>query len=405
MKFSILLKIAFLAMLKNKMRSLLTMLGIIIGVSAVIVMVAIGHGTKKQIETQINSLGVNLLTVFPGAFRQGGVSMGGGSASRLTLDDVEKLKKEGTLLAGVSPVIRVSLQAVGGLGNWNTSVMGVSPDYQNIRQWPILEGEFFSDADVRGQSKVCVIGQTVATNLFGSGDPVGQKIRLRNVPFKVIGLLTNKGQNSFGSDQDDTILAPYTTVQFRLNYNKFIQQIVCSSQSADQMSDAEKEINSILRESHKLSEGADEDFTIRNQAEVVSTANQTTGFLTTFLVSIAGISLLVGGIGIMNIMLVSVTERTREIGIRMAVGAKESDILKQFLVESVVLSVSGGLIGIILGFLISLTIRTLAGWATELSMLSIILAFSFSAFVGIFFGFYPARKAAKLNPIEALRYE
>jgi putative ABC transport system permease protein len=400
-----LVKIAFLAMLKNKMRSFLTMLGIIIGVGAVIVMVAIGEGTKRQVEEQISGLGVNLLTIFPTAFRQGSVSLGSGSGSRLTLDDVDKLQKESTLLGGISPVIRVNLQSISASGNWNTTVNGVSTDYLQIRQWPLDSGDFFTLSDVKAQAKFCVIGKTVADNLFPNDDPIGQQIRLRNVPFRVIGLLSAKGQGGFGQDQDDIIFAPYTTVLNRLSNNRFIGQIVCSSITGDQMDNAQAEITRILRESHKIPDGSDNDFFVGNQADIISAASQTTDFLTTFLASIAGISLLVGGIGIMNIMLVSVSERTREIGIRMAVGARERDILKQFLVESVVISISGGFIGIVLGILFSLVIRFLVGWVIGLNFFMIILAFGFSVLVGVFFGYYPARKAARLNPIDALRYE
>lgn len=400
-----LLKIALKALLKNKLRSLLTMLGIIIGVGSVIVMIAIGQGTQKQIQDQIGGMGVNLLTVFPGSFRQGGVSMGGGSLSRLTLEDVERLKRDSTFLAGVSPMNRLNAQVIGGVGNWNTQVMGVSPDYFTIRDWSVQEGSEFNQADIRSQSKVCIIGQTVATNLFGNDSPVGQQIRIRNVPFKIIGLLTAKGQNAFGSDQDDIILTPYTTFLYRLSFNRYIQQILCSSVSTEAMVSAQEEITTLLRETHKIQPGAEDDFTVRNQAEVIITVNQTTGFLTSFLASIAGISLLVGGIGIMNIMLVSVTERTREIGIRMAIGAKEKDILLQFLVEAIVLSILGGLIGILSGVGITFIIKLIIGWAAQLSVFSIILSFVFSVLVGVFFGYYPARKAASLNPIDALRYE
>jgi len=400
-----LFKIAFIAMLKTKMRSLLTMLGIIIGVGSVIVMVAIGQGTQKQIEDQISGLGVNLITVFPNFSRQGTVRMGSGTGSSLTLDDVAKIKKEATLISGVSPMIRSGVQAIGGSGNWSTSVFGVSPDYLDIRMWPLDSGDFFTQSDVIAQSKVCVVGKTIVTNLFPDGNAVGQQIRLREVPFKIIGVLTVKGQSANGNDQDDLIIAPYTTVLNRLANNKFIPQILVSALSPAQMDAAQEEITRLLRESHKIADSADDDFQVRNQADVIATSTQTTGFLTAFLASIAGISLIVGGIGIMNIMLVSVTERTREIGIRMAIGAREADILKQFLVESVVISVSGGVIGIVLGFIVALVIRILIGWVVQLDFFTVLIAFFFSAFVGVFFGFYPARKAAKLNPIDALRYE
>ena len=405
MKWQNLLRVAFKAIARNKMRSLLTMLGIIIGVGSVITMVAIGEGAQAQIEQQINSLGTNLLVVFPGASRQGGVSMGGGSGTRLSLDDVEKLGKEAELVSGVSPMVRTGVQAVGGIGNWNTAVQGVSVDYLDIRQWPLASGEMFTTSEVRGQAKVCVIGQTVVTNLFPDQDPVGQQLRLRNVPFKIIGVLTGKGQSAGGVDQDDAILVPYTTAMYRLSGWRFIQQILCSAVSAEQLGPAQEQIRTLLRESHKLQAGEDDDFTIRNQTDLASTAQEATRTMTMLLAAIASVSLVVGGIGIMNIMLVSVTERTREIGIRMAIGARGSDILVQFLVEAVTLSLSGGIIGIAIGFLARYLVGALSGMAPVISIPTVLMSFCFSGAVGIFFGFYPARKAASLNPIDALRYE
>jgi len=405
MKWKNLLRVALKAIARNKMRSLLTMLGIIIGVGSVITMVAVGEGAQAQIEKQINSLGTNLLVVFPGASRQGGVSMGGGSGTRLTLEDVEKLGKEAELVSGVSPVVRAGVQAVGGVGNWNTSVQGVSPDFLEIRQWPLVSGDFFTAGEVRSQAKVCVIGQTIVTNLFPDQDPVGQELRLRNVPFKIIGVLSGKGQGAGGMDQDDAILIPYTTGMYRLSGWRFIQQILCSAVSADQLAAAQEEIRVLLRENHKLQEGDEDDFTIRNQTDLASTAQEATRTMTMLLAAIASVSLVVGGIGIMNIMLVSVTERTREIGIRMAIGARPRDILVQFLVEAVALSLSGGLIGIAIGFLARYLMGALSGMEAVISAPTVFLAFGFSGAVGIFFGFYPARKAAALNPIDALRYE
>ncbi|MEI7812080.1 MAG: ABC transporter permease [Ignavibacteria bacterium] len=405
MKWTDFVHVALSSILKNKMRSLLTILGIIIGVAAVIVMVAIGQGAQVQVEKQIASLGTNLVIVYPGSTRQGGVSMGMGSVTRLTVDDVEKLKNNSTFLTGVSPVIRVGGQVIGGMGNWNTTVNGVATDYLDIRQWPLLTGEFFQLQDVRSMNKVCILGATVAKNLFQDGDPVGQEIRIRNVPFKIIGALTEKGQSASGQDQDDIILAPYTTVQNRLSGFRFIQQILCSAQSADVMIQAQEEISSLMRESHKLQTGDEDDFTIRNQTDITSTAQETTKVLTMLLASIASISMVVGGIGIMNIMLVSVTERTREIGIRRAIGAKGSDILTQFLFEAVVLSLTGGLIGVILGFVATQTVSYFSGWTTVIVPYTIALSFSFAGFVGIFFGFYPARKASSLVIIDALRYD
>ncbi|MGE5682543.1 MAG: ABC transporter permease [Bacillota bacterium] len=405
MKWSDFIRIALASILKNKMRSLLTILGIIIGVAAVIVMVAIGQGAQSQIENQIASLGTNLIIVFPGSQRQGGVSMGMGSNTRLTLDDVDKLKNGATLLSGVSPVIRAGGQIIGGVGNWSTATYGVSIDYLDIRQWPLASGEFFTQADVRSMNKVCVLGSTVAKNLFPDGDPVGQQIRIRNVPFKVIAVLSEKGQNAAGVDQDDVILAPYTTVQNRLSGFRNIQQILCSAVSESAMTEAQQEIETLMRESHRIQPGDDNDFTIRNQTDIASTAQETTRVLTMLLASIASVSMIVGGIGIMNIMLVSVTERTREIGIRRAIGAKGRDILTQFLFEAVVLSMTGGLIGVIFGFITAQIVSYFSGWATVIAPYTVFLSFGFAGFVGVFFGFYPARKASSLVIIDALRYD
>jgi putative ABC transport system permease protein len=405
MKWSDFIQVALASIMKNKMRSLLTILGIIIGVAAVIVMVAIGEGAQAQIQNQISSLGSNLIIVFPGSTRQGGVSMGMGSNTRLTLDDVDKLTKESTLLAGVSPVIRAGGQVIGGSGNWNTSTYGVSTDYLDIRQWPLSTGEFFTSADVRSMNKVCVLGKTVAQNLFPDGDPVGQEIRIRNVPFKIIGVLSEKGQGAMGNDQDDVILAPYTTVQNRLSGFRNIQQILCSAISENSMTEAQQEIETLMRESHKIAPGDDDDFTVRNQTDIASTAQETTKVLTLLLASIASVSMIVGGIGIMNIMLVSVTERTREIGIRRAIGAKGRDILTQFLFEAVVLSMTGGIIGVIFGFLAAKTVSYFSGWNTVIVPYTIFMSFGFAGFVGVFFGFYPARKASSLVIIDALRYD
>lgn len=405
MRLLILIKVALKAIAKNKMRSLLTMLGIIIGVGAVIVMVAIGQGAQKTVESQISQLGTNLIIVFPGASKQGMVNMGAGSNSRLTLDDVERIQKNTTMLSGISPAIRSGVQAVGGAGNWSTAVTGVSPDFLQIRQWVLQAGEFFTTQDVRSQAKVCVIGKTIVKNLFPYEDPVGQQIRLRNVPFRIIGVLQEKGQSASGDDQDDIILAPYTTVQFRLSGWRGIRQILCSAQSAELMPQAQEELRQVLRESHKIPVGEDDDFTIRNQTDIAEAAEQTTKVMTFLLASIASISLVVGGIGIMNIMLVSVTERTREIGIRMAIGARESDIMIQFLIEAITLSLAGGILGIIFGITGTYLIKEFGGWNTSISVTTIVVSFVFSGVIGIFFGFYPASKASSLNPIDALHYE
>jgi putative ABC transport system permease protein len=397
--------VALGALTANKLRSLLTMLGIIIGVAAVIVMTALGEGAQTQIQQQIASLGTNIIIIVPGAVRQGSVSMGGGTGTRLVLDDVTKIERNAGLIEGISPIVRLSVQAVGGAGNWNTQVNGVSVAYFSIRDWLVASGDVFTDADVRSQAKVCILGQTIAKNLFPDDDPVGQQIRLRNVPFKIIGLLSEKGQGASGTDQDDVILAPYTTVQNRMSGFRPIQQILCKAVNENQMNEATEEIRSLVRESHKLQDGDEDDFTIRSQTDIAATAQETTRVLTLLLASVAGVSLVVGGIGIMNIMLVSVTERTREVGIRRAIGATRTVILGQFLVEAMVLSLLGGVLGITVGFLASLIIENVSAWRMVITPGIVFLSFGFSAGVGIFFGFYPARKASLLNTIDALRYE
>ena len=405
MKATRLVRIATQSIAKNKMRTLLTMLGIIIGVGAVILMVSIGQGAKAQIQQRIDNLGSNLVVITQGANRSGGVSQGAGTSNRLTLTDFESLKRESTMFTGVSPVIVAPAQVVGGSGNWRTGVEGVSVDYLGIRDWPVASGRSFDDSDVRAMRKVAVIGQTVADALFAGEDPVGQQLRLRDVPFQVIGVLSKKGQTAEGRDQDDVILAPYTTVQTRLSGHQFIPQILGATANKGDIPGAEEEARGILRETHKLAAYEDDDFTIRNQTELAEAAQGTTEVMTILLAAIAGVSLLVGGIGIMNIMLVSVTERTREIGIRMAVGARGADVLTQFLVEAIVMSVVGGLIGVGMGFGGALLVHRITGWGTAIAPQMVALAIGFSGAVGIFFGYYPARKASSLDPIEALRYE
>ena len=399
-----LLKLAWQSILKNKMRTVLTMLGIVIGVGSVIVMVAVGNGAQVQIQKQISSLGTNLILVLPGSSQQGGVSQGAGTFNRLTVEDAQKLKLEGTTLAGVSPVIFARQVVIGPSGNWRTTINGVSADYFAIRDWQPTSGDVFSEADVRAGRKIALIGQTVAANLFPGVDPTGAQIQIGRVPFTVLGVLAPKGQNANGNDQDDVIVMPYTTAQNRLSGNIRIGQIMLSTFSPGDIPAATAEITSIMRAAHKLGDNPD-DFTVRNQTEIATAATATTSVMSGLLAAIASVSLLVGGIGIMNIMLVSVTERTREIGIRMAIGARGADVLTQFLVESVVMSLLGGVLGLVVGIGGSLLLGRLTGWSTAVPTYALFIAVGFSAAVGVFFGFYPARKAAALNPIQALRYE
>jgi putative ABC transport system permease protein len=405
MKTTTLLTVATQSILKNKMRTLLTMLGIVIGVGAVIVMVAVGNGAQSQIEKQIKSLGTNLLMVMPGATQQGGVSQGAGTFNRLTVEDAEKLKREGTTLSAVSPVVSTRTRLIGPQGNWRTLINGVSTDFLTIRDWQVTSGEPFTEADIRSRRTVAVLGATVANALFPGGDPVGSQVQIRKTPFTVVGVLAPKGQNAGGMDQDDVVLVPYTTAQTRLSGNVRIGQILASTFSPEEIPAAQEEIKGIMREAHRLGDGAEDDFTVRNQTEIAQAATSTTRVMSGLLAAIASISLLVGGIGIMNIMLVSVTERTREIGIRMSIGARGSDVLTQFLVESVVMSLLGGIIGLAAGFGGAALLGHLTGWTTATPASAVLIAVGFSAAVGVFFGYYPARKAAALNPIQALRYE
>ena len=404
MKKTTLFKVAAQSIGKNKMRTMLTMLGIVIGVGAVIIMVAIGNGAQTAVQSSINSLGTNLIMVMPGNFNQGGVSQGQGAVSRLTIEDADKLKREGTLLAGVSPIVQTRTQVIANGTNWRTSIQGVSTDFLGIRDWSVTSGDFFTDVDLRSSRKVAVVGQTLVENLFAGGDPVGSQIQIGRVPFTIVGVLRDKGQNAGGMDQDDVVLVPYTTAQTRLSGNVRIGQIVASAYSVDDIAAAQEEVSAIMREAHNL-QGAPDDFTVRNQSEIAEAATSTTRVMSALLAAIASISLLVGGIGIMNIMLVSVTERTREIGIRLAIGARGSDVLTQFLVESIVMSVLGGIVGLGLGVGGAMLVATLTGWTVATPLSAVVLAVGFSAAVGVFFGFYPARKAAALNPIQALRYE
>jgi putative ABC transport system permease protein len=405
MKNQILLKIAGKSILKNKMRALLTMLGVIIGVGAVSVLAAVGTGAKSQIEEQIQNLGTNLIVITPGSTIQGGVSQGAQSFNRLSLDDVEALDAQAFLLAGVSPIISSRAQIVGGSGNWVTSADGVDVDYTAIRDWPLASGTFFQEEDMGSNRKVVVLGSTVAEALFPYEDPVGQQIRVRDVPFSIIGVLAPKGQTATGRDLDDVILVPYTTAQTRLSGRQFIPQILATTYNPEDIPAAQEEIRAILRDSHGLAVNEPDDFEVRNQSELTDTASETARVMTLLLSAIAGISLLVGGIGIMNIMLVSVTERTREIGLRLALGARGADVLTQFLVEAVVMSLAGGVVGVALGFTGSEIVKAVTGWNTMISPQIVLLALGFAGAVGVFFGFYPARRAAALDPIEALRYE
>ncbi len=399
------LRSAFRALRRNRVRSLLTMLGIIIGVATVIVMLAVGQGAQYSIERQISSLGTNVLLIMPGSQQSGGVRVGAGTMTTLTPDDALAIERECPAAALMSPGTRAQGQVVAGNLNWWTTIEGSGPGYLEIRSWKVEYGEFFTDGDVKVASKVCVLGRTVVDNLFPDISPVGQLIRIRNVPFRVLGVLERKGQNALGQDQDDIIIAPYTTVLRRLTWYPYLRYITVSAPSQKSIAEAQTQVGALLRMRHRTPPGDPDDFTIRTQADLASVAVAATQILTYLLASIASVSLLVGGIGIMNIMLVSVTERTREIGIRMSVGAKSRDVLTQFLFESLVLSFSGGIIGVLLGVLGSSLISHLAGWPTIVTMMSVLFSLSFSVAIGIFFGLYPARKAAQLDPIDALRYE
>lgn len=402
------LKISFRALKVNKMRSALTMLGIIIGVGAVIAMLAVGTGASRKISEQISSMGSNLLIILPGATSSGGVRMGAGTQPTLTMGDADAIQKECPAVADDAPVLGGVAQIIYGHQNWSTGVTGTTPSMLNVRDWPLSAGRSFTQQDVNSATKVSLLGQTVVDNLFGDMNPVGQIIRIKKVPFTVIGVLERKGQSPSGQDQDDTIYVPVTTAQKKLFGTSFpgmVRIIMVKAKSAEDLAPAEKQINDLLRQRHHIGQKQENDFTVRNLTQMMQAAEQSTKVMTLLLGAIASVSLLVGGIGIMNIMLVSVTERTREIGIRMAVGAKTWDIRLQFIIEALALSLIGGIVGIIAGVSGSNVISALAGWTTIISPLSILLAFGFSGMVGIFFGFYPAYKASLLDPIDALRYE
>jgi putative ABC transport system permease protein len=392
------------AIARNKLRSFLTALGIIIGVACVIAVVSIGNGATKSVENTINSLGTNYIMIFPGASTSGGARIFTGN-SALSAEDAEGIKQECPAVAYVSPTVRSAAQIVAGELNWGTSIQGASTDYPLIRSWNVAQGTFFTDADVKAAAKVCVVGNTVLENLFPNGDAVGQIVRIKNVPFRVVGVLEKKGGNMMGQDQDDTIVAPYTTVMKRLSGKTKVDMIQVSAVSADQVQDAQSQVDAYLRQRHRIPPGGDADFQMRSQEEIAQTQAQSMGVLRNLLLAIATVSLFVGGIGIMNIMLVSVTERTREIGIRMAIGAKGRHVMLQFLFEAVTLAIVGGLIGVGTGVGASVLIARFLKWPVIVTPMSIMISFGVAAIVGIFFGFYPARKAAQLDPIDALRYE
>ena len=401
-----LFKIAIRALANNKLRAFLTMLGIIIGVASVIAMLAIGQGSKRSIQQQISEMGSNMIMIHPGAEMRGGVRQDPSSMQTLKLENYETLRDECNFLSAISPNVSASGQLIAGANNYPSSVSGVSIGYLTIRQLTVEQGEMFTEEDIRAAAKVCVIGKTIANNLFPDGnDPVGKVIRCNQVPMRIIGVLKAKGYNSMGMDQDDVVLAPYTTVMKRLLAQTYLSGIFASALTEDMTDKAVDEITAALRREHKLKDSDDDDFTIRTQQELSSMLNSTTDLMTSLLACIAGISLVVGGIGIMNIMYVSVTERTREIGLRMSVGARGIDILSQFLIESILISITGGLLGVILGCGASFIIKTIAHWPVFIQPWSVLLSFAVCTLTGVFFGWYPAKKAADLDPIEALRYE
>jgi putative ABC transport system permease protein len=406
MNYSNTLKIATNALRRNKFRAFLTMLGIIIGVASVIAMLAIGQGSKKSIQDQMSDMGTNLVFAMPGSEQRGGVQMGGSDAQTMKLSDVEAIEKDCPAISAVSPQVRASGQMVFGNKNWPSSIYGVNEKYLDIRKYEISSGRVFTEQEVKTYAKVCLIGQTVIENLFTDGtDPIGQTVRFNNIPFKVIGVLEGKGENGMGQDQDDLMLSPYTTVQKRILSITHIQGIYASAATEDLNDTALEQLTETLRRTHKIKEGEADDFRVMSQSELVQTFTSISDVLTALLGAISGISLLVGGIGIMNIMYVSVTERTREIGLRLSVGGRGSDIMMQFLVESILLSVAGGAIGILLGVLASYVVASLMNWPVVVMTSAIVFAFGVCSAIGIFFGWYPARKAAGLNPIDALRYE
>jgi len=401
-------KVAFRSLRANKMRSILTMLGMIIGVAAVIIMVAIGAGANQRISAQIASVGSNLLLVVPGSTTSGGLRMGSGGAPSLTMADARAIGKELSSVRATSPTMRSSGPVVYGNQNWSTILQGGAPEFIEMREWAVISGRNFTAQELDASSKVCLLGQTVSDYLFGTEDPVGKIVRIKRSPFTVIGILDRKGQSPQGQDQDDTVILPITTMQKKLSGSAHVGSvgvIMVQAVDADSVKTAEQQVIDLLRQRHRIGQGGADDFSVRNLSEMLALAESATQVMSLLLGGIASVSLLVGGIGIMNIMLVSVTERTREIGIRMAVGARGRDILSQFLIEAVILAITGGAVGILLGSGGAILTSQLAGWTTVISLSAVFLAFGFSAVVGVFFGFYPARKASRMDPIEALRYE
>lgn len=405
MRLQILLDFSIRSLLHSKLRTFLTMLGIIIGLAAIVVMVAIGQGVSKQVHDQIASFGNNLLTIMPAPPSSSGARQSTSSGARITEDDYFAIKQRANYIKAVSPLVQTRAQVIAAGGNWNTMVYGGSSDYLTIRDWPIESGRNFTNAEEKAKAKVCIVGKTIAEELFDGVDPIGSEIRVNKVNLKIIGVLKEKGTNSFGMDQDDLIIVPYTTLIYRLSRFRYIQQILCSAISEDQIDIAQQEIEQIMRASHRLGEEEENNFRIANQADVLEASMNTTRTLTIFLAIVAGISLLVGGIGIMNIMLVSVVERTKEIGLRRAIGARKVDIEQQFLIEALILCLLGGIIGIILGVTIVFLLKFVSTLPLLISINSIIIGFIVSFAVGVFFGYYPAKKASDMNPIDALRYE
>ncbi|EDM35673.1 ABC transporter, permease protein [Pedobacter sp. BAL39] len=406
MKISNLIRLAMLALQRNKLRALLTMLGIIIGVASVITMMSIGEGSKQSINESLSSMGSNMITIMPYSNEPGGARMMGSNMKSLTILDVQELKKKAPNIAKISPLASSSGQAISGASNWPTSIQGVNPEYLEIRKLSVKEGIMFTEDNVKSSAKVCLLGQTVVDNLFPNGqDPIGKIIRFGKIPFQVIGVLTPKGQSNFGQDQDDIIIAPYTTVQKRVLSSIYFGSIYASAIREDASDAAVDEVTTVLRETHRLRTGEENDFQVRTQAELMTMLNSTSSMMTALLTAVASISLVIGGIGIMNIMYVSVTERTREIGLRMSIGARGIDVLLQFLIEAIMISITGGVIGVLLGISASIIIPSMLNWPTVISEFSIVISFLVCAVTGIFFGYYPALKASRLDPIEALRYE